>query len=153
MTHERTCGKCSACCIAPSISQSGFEKPMYEPCKHLGQVGCGIYATRPGLCRRFRCGWLDGADTERPDILGAVYWFSHLKQTGRTLIVLELSIGSFENGAILQHCGRVAAEGYAVLMVPREGAITLRLPRRFMLLTGPHEPVTEDQRPVTLVHL
>lgn len=46
------------------------------PCPELrtGPPGCGIHATRPGICRRYRCLWLQGKldEEDRPDRLGAV---------------------------------------------------------------------------------
>lgn len=48
------------------------------PCPQLRPApaapGCGIHATRPGVCRAYRCLWLTGAfeDDDRPDRLGAV---------------------------------------------------------------------------------
>jgi hypothetical protein len=48
------------------------------PCRELRRApappGCGIHATRPGICRAYRCLWLAGGleDGDRPDRLGAV---------------------------------------------------------------------------------
>lgn len=57
------------CCVLPAIPQLG--KPANVPCKHLTPGGCGIYEKRPQVCREFRCHWLDGKGTERPDVVGA----------------------------------------------------------------------------------
>lgn len=47
------CLKCGTCCTAPDISSLG--KPVGERCKHLGEDNrCGIYATRPAICRDYR---------------------------------------------------------------------------------------------------
>lgn len=70
----RTCGECSACCIAFDVG--ALEKPAGVPCAHLeAEGGCGIYPERPGSCRAFACGWLTDAtrpDDERPDRLGVI---------------------------------------------------------------------------------
>jgi gamma-glutamylcyclotransferase (GGCT)/AIG2-like uncharacterized protein YtfP len=44
------------------------------PCAKLVPTGCGIYATRPAVCRGYRCMWLQGGleEEDRPDRLGAV---------------------------------------------------------------------------------
>jgi hypothetical protein len=65
----RNCGECSLCCVLPAIPELG--KPANTPCEHLTANGCGIYAKRPEVCRRFRCHWLDGEGTDRPDAVGA----------------------------------------------------------------------------------
>jgi hypothetical protein len=48
------------------------------PCRELRALpdapGCGIHASRPGVCRAYQCLWLTGAfeEGDRPDRLGAV---------------------------------------------------------------------------------
>jgi len=54
----RECGSCSACCTVIGVPE--LDKGAYEPCEHLCEVGCGIYADRPGSCRTFECQWLRG---------------------------------------------------------------------------------------------
>ncbi len=45
--------KCGTCCTAPDIAALG--KPVGERCGHLDGAGlCGIYATRPEVCRNYR---------------------------------------------------------------------------------------------------
>jgi len=51
--------KCGACCIAPSISSEipGMSegKPAGTACIHLqDDLSCGIYETRPKVCRDFQ---------------------------------------------------------------------------------------------------
>jgi len=70
----KTCGECSACCIAFDVG--ALEKPAGVPCPHLQAEGCcGIYPERPDSCRAFACGWLTDAtwsNDERPDRLGVI---------------------------------------------------------------------------------
>jgi hypothetical protein len=70
----RTCGECSACCVAFDVG--ALEKPAGVPCPHLrAEGGCGIYPRRPDSCRAFACAWLTNVtwpDEERPDRLGVV---------------------------------------------------------------------------------
>lgn len=73
------CGSCNACCWVYPITASEIRKPAWQPCKHLTDVGCEIYANRPQLCRNFHCEWLRltnaGHDLPwkwRPDQLGVV---------------------------------------------------------------------------------
>jgi len=66
---ERNCGTCSACCTVLRIDpEPGYStrfdngediaKPAGETCRYLTFQGCGIYAVRPIVCRRFKCDWL-----------------------------------------------------------------------------------------------
>ncbi|MBW8708791.1 MAG: YkgJ family cysteine cluster protein [Alphaproteobacteria bacterium] len=52
-----------------------LKKEARVPCPHLGAKGCGIYDTRPGVCRQFLCGWRlfdDMGDDWRPDLSGVM---------------------------------------------------------------------------------
>lgn len=77
----RSCGECTACC------QGWLKAQIYEhemkpgqPCPHATDKGCGIYETRPELCRNFRCGWLIDSqhfpDWMRPDNSKVIVRFS-----------------------------------------------------------------------------
>jgi hypothetical protein len=71
--HKRNCGPCTACCVSLKIKVPELRKKADEPCRHLTGKGCGIYETRPAVCRQFLCGWrlfeeLD--DSWRPDLSG-----------------------------------------------------------------------------------
>lgn len=57
------------CCVLPAIRELG--KPANVPCKHLTETGCGIYESRPQVCRSFECHWLNGKGASRPDVVGA----------------------------------------------------------------------------------
>jgi hypothetical protein len=59
------CGGCTACCDVIGVPSLG--KPYYARCYHAAPAGCGIYATRPDDCRKFRCAWHMGVLGERPD--------------------------------------------------------------------------------------
>ena len=69
---SRKCGACTACCIAPPITE--LDKLPGEPCGYLCSEGCSIYDTRPPTCRGFACEWLWGMGTlaQRPDRMKAM---------------------------------------------------------------------------------
>jgi len=73
------CQPCTACCTCMSIRELG--KPKFVPCKHLNQVGCSIYADRPGTCRSWACLWrlgvVKGGEEFRPDQLGLMFENTH----------------------------------------------------------------------------
>lgn len=66
----RKCGQCQMCCVIPDIKE--LNKPANTPCQHLTPRGCGIYETRPEVCRSFECNWKFGLGdaSGRPDRLG-----------------------------------------------------------------------------------
>ena len=53
----RACGTCNACCVVPLIDSPELTKLSGSVCCHSRAGGCDIYDKRPGLCRRFFCGW------------------------------------------------------------------------------------------------
>ncbi len=71
MKTLRSCRTCTACCTYLRIeSQPGYTtrydtgediaKPAGQACRFLSDSGCGIYAVRPQVCRKFACDWLQG---------------------------------------------------------------------------------------------
>jgi hypothetical protein len=63
---DRQCGTCTACCTHMSVTE--LDKGMDVRCRHVCSEGCGIYESRPHVCRQWSCAWLLGADCgERPD--------------------------------------------------------------------------------------
>jgi len=70
----RNCGECSACCTVLRVD--ALQKLGGTPCRHLRRdgPGCAIHPRRPGICRGYRCLWLQGGleEGDRPDRLGAV---------------------------------------------------------------------------------
>lgn len=69
---SRKCGTCQMCCVAVPIAE--IDKKAGEACIHLCGAGCGIYDTRPDVCRGFACEWLWGMGgmEQRPDRMGAL---------------------------------------------------------------------------------
>ena len=52
-----SCGNCTVCCMALRVIELDKEAGRY--CGHcLRGKGCGIYETRPEICRAFLCGWM-----------------------------------------------------------------------------------------------
>jgi hypothetical protein len=98
----RSCGTCSLCCTVLRVDE--LAKPAGRDCVHQrGQSGCAIHATRPEICRSYRCLWLQGGleDDERPDATGGVV---DLETTGigLRLTIREARVGSFDSSPALQ---------------------------------------------------
>jgi hypothetical protein len=73
MTALRSCGSCTVCCTALAIDTSELRKQPGVLCMHCTRTGCGIYETRPPVCRSYLCGWFmltDLGDEWRPDRSG-----------------------------------------------------------------------------------
>lgn len=87
----RQCGTCTMCCKLIEISE--INKPQNVWCAQCRPgKGCGIYATRPGECRQFHCGWLVDrslADEWRPD--RAKFVITQEPGTRRIFIVCDTS--------------------------------------------------------------
>ena len=72
---KRACGPCTACCVVLKIDVPQLRKKARVPCQHLTGSGCGIYASRPPVCREFLCGWRlfeELGDDWRPDLCGVL---------------------------------------------------------------------------------
>jgi len=109
---EKICGPCQACCVALKIDTPQLRKKASVPCPHLVQKGCGIYDTRPPVCRSFLCGWrlLPELDASwRPDLSG--------------VMLVELP------QAQLPKAYRAAGPGWVFVMIDGEKAIAPRLGR------------------------
>jgi hypothetical protein len=70
----KSCGECSFCCKALEITE--LAKPAGDLCGHCRTTGgCGIYATRPDVCREYECLWKGDRALSaqmRPDRVGTI---------------------------------------------------------------------------------
>lgn len=58
LAADRDCGACTACCKDLTVESPEFSKPPGILCVHcVAGKGCGIYETRPPVCRVWYCGW------------------------------------------------------------------------------------------------
>jgi hypothetical protein len=72
---RRLCGPCKVCCVELEIDVPELRKKARVSCSHLTASGCGIYASRPPVCREFLCGWRLFEDMDedwRPDLSGVM---------------------------------------------------------------------------------
>jgi hypothetical protein len=71
----RECGACTVCCTVPTINKPEIQKVSGATCRHCTAAGCGIYETRPPVCRGYYCAWrtVDIFDESwRPDRSGVM---------------------------------------------------------------------------------
>lgn len=76
-TSSRNCGECTVCCSGWLRAEiHGHHMGGGVACHFLKREGCGIYESRPQVCRDFVCGWLmPGSpfpDHWRPDKIGVI---------------------------------------------------------------------------------
>jgi hypothetical protein len=72
----RACGDCVACCQVLNIGEADMVKPADQMCMHCTGTGCGVYESRPQVCRSWDCVWrrIDSMPLEtRPDHLGVLF--------------------------------------------------------------------------------
>ncbi|MGJ0392583.1 MAG: hypothetical protein ACR650_07465 [Methylocystis sp.] len=70
----KACGACHFCCKVLEIEET--KKAAGKLCEHcVGADGCGVYATRPQVCRDYHCQWKEDRGlpaTMRPDRVGTL---------------------------------------------------------------------------------
>ena len=70
----KACGPCFFCCKVLEIEE--LKKTAGKLCEHCVQTGgCGVYATRPQVCRDYYCQWKEDRGlpaTMRPDKVGTL---------------------------------------------------------------------------------
>ncbi len=72
----RMCEDCNVCCTMMYVRP--LDKAAGTRCEHQTSEGCGIYATRPNVCREWYCMWVRDRlgvlrDEHRPDKLGVFF--------------------------------------------------------------------------------
>lgn len=127
LVPDRSCGACVACCVAPSIDAGSFYKPVGVACRHcLPAQGCGIYESRPAVCRDYHCVWrsmpaLD--ESWRPDRSGVmIAWDTDAPVgTHAVKIVLTGDRSVIGTDRFLQLVSGFVARGVSTMLsLPRE---------------------------------
>lgn len=100
--EARRCGPCSLCCTVLRVDELG--KLAGTDCAKLrAGGGCGIHPSRPGICRAYRCAWLEGrfGEADRPDRLDALVDFAP-RGGALELVIVEAHPGAFERSQRLK---------------------------------------------------
>jgi hypothetical protein len=74
LVQGRECGECIACCKFVEIPE--LKKPADVLCQHCTGHSCGIYDSRPSICRSWYCVWRvekELSDELRPDRCGVMF--------------------------------------------------------------------------------
>jgi hypothetical protein len=94
MPEGRDCGACVTCCRDLLINDPELKKPAFTLCQHCTGSGCGIYETRPSVCRSWNCVWRElGAlpDALRPDRCGVMFDLDRVRPPGHVFEELFIS--------------------------------------------------------------
>ncbi len=128
----RTCGTCSHCCTVLRVDE--LAKAAGRDCRHQrGSDGCGIYSTRPSICRGYKCLWLQGGleEDERPDATGGIVDLES-RGTGVGLVIREISVGAFEKSPALQTIARRYREEMPVRIIDTDDLMNPDRPFRVL---------------------
>ena len=93
----RSCGPCDLCCTVLRVDELRKLGGIRCDEQQVDPPGCGIYDSRPGICRAYRCLWLRGGleEADRPDRTGAVVDLV-TTQGPAFLAIRELLPGAYE---------------------------------------------------------
>jgi hypothetical protein len=99
------CGECHVCCLVLDIKKSdGFykDKPIGELCKYVANNQCSIYENKPSVCSKFKCFWLQAAESIkdlpeiwRPDFSNIIVT-SHNIDDKPLVKIIEVKAGSID---------------------------------------------------------
>lgn len=140
----RACGPCSLCCTVLRVDE--LAKRGGEDCVHQRpEGGCRIHASRPGICRAYRCLWLRGRlePADRPDRLGAVLDF--VNHGGQLMLeIRQARAGSFDASPRLQEIAERQRVSLPVRISDSDDVMDPDRPFRVLLPEGEEHRVTGD---------
>jgi hypothetical protein len=117
LARHRRCGECTACCTFMYVPD--LNKPAKTPCPKCTASGCGIYHSRPLVCRGWGCEWWLGhlglTDAQRPDKLGLMFSYNP-----SMTVVNEIWRGAAMSKAALRVLNRLKSR-QKLFFVPFEG--------------------------------
>jgi len=142
---ERACGACSLCCTLLRVDE--LAKLGGTPCLHQQALGgCAIHPRRPGICRSYKCLWLQGGleEGDRPDRLGAVL---DLASRGGfpELVVHEAAAGAFDRSPRLREIALRYRVAMPVRILDSQSVLDADRPFRVLLPGGDEQRVLGER--------
>ena len=132
------CRTCTYCCTLPDIAT--LDKPMYRPCRHIANQGCGIFGRpeRPAACTAYQCAYLSArlaGSEERnriPHPLEAgAYFHRDPKENAFVLFVDPARPEVWKTSAIVDYLRPFIAAGYALVIFDRGRRMAITTPLLF----------------------
>ncbi len=156
--EARACGDCVACCQVLNINEPDMVKPADQLCMHCTGTGCGVYASRPQVCRTWDCVWrrIDSMPPEtRPDRLGVLFTIDRQAQP-QTLFDRLYFVGRAVGDPTALHktatgdVGAMLAHGPLPIFVTWEDNRKMVYPREVLAAAildpfGPHDPALVEE--------
>ena len=142
---SRSCGTCSHCCTVLRVDELGKRAGL--DCVHQrGEHGCGIHLTRPSICRRYECLWLQGGleDAERPDATGGIVDLETVG-AGVRLGIREVRRGAFDESPALQAIAERYRSQMPVRITDAEDVMNPDRPFRVLLDDGVEHRLAGDR--------
>ncbi len=140
----RECGTCSLCCTLLRVDE--LTKLGGTDCVHQRpEGGCGIYERRPGVCRGYRCAWLQGhfEAEDRPDNIGAVLDF--VSQGEQPMLQVHLAhADAFEGSPRLREIAERQRVSLPVRIVDADDVMDPERPFRVLLAHGEEHRVAGE---------
>ena len=136
-SEPRSCGTCDLCCTVWRVD--ALRKPGGVRCQaqRTDPPGCGVYETRPSICRRYQCLWLKGGleEADRPDAMGAVVDLV-TTQGLPFLAIRQLLPGTYDGSERLQAIGERFRRTLPVRVTHAEDSMDPDRPYRVLLADG-----------------
>ena len=143
---QRGCGPCSLCCTVLRVDE--LKKLGGIACDKLGPdgTGCSIHETRPSICRRYRCLWLQGKleEQDRPDQLGAILDLVS-EGTLPRLTIREARPGAHDESPRLQSIAARFRQSMHVQITDTSDVLDADTPYRVLLPNGEDHTVVGDR--------
>ena len=148
---SRSCGPCSLCCTVLRVDE--LEKRAGTNCEHQcfggddgDQWGCAIHASRPLICRRYECLWLQGGleEDERPDKTGGIVDLETVG-VGLRLGIREVHRGAFDASPTLQAIADRYRSEMPVRITDAEDVMNPDRPFRVLLANGVEQRLAGDR--------
>lgn len=125
LVPDRDCGSCTVCCRDLAIVHDGMNKLPGITCEHcVTGGGCGIYATRPNVCRTYHCAWrsLDHLDESwRPDRSGILINLEVREDGADANMIVVGDVAVLQNDRFAGMAAGFVASGTAAYLVLPSG--------------------------------
>jgi hypothetical protein len=133
-TGERIswCRTCTLCCTLPEITT--LDKPMYRPCRHIANSGCGIFghAERPAACTAYECAYLTARLQNAPDrnsiphpLEAGAYFHRDPVEKAYVLFVDPARPEAWKKTAVVDYLRERLRAGFTVVILDRGRRMTI----------------------------